>query len=202
MIDSGVAIFTMTYFLSVASAGPGIAALVSRALGHGWDGVPAFILGFIAADLIWLSVAVTGVSALAQRAAWLLVVLKYAGAAYLLYLAYRMWTRTVLFSGAPSTAERSDRLFLAGLFMTLGNPKPMMFFLAVVPAVVDLEGLSTYDLVTMFMVIPLVLITVAGGYAWAAVRLRGFFRHPRAFQVVNRVGAVVMAGAAFAVIVG
>jgi threonine/homoserine/homoserine lactone efflux protein len=199
MIDSGVWVFATAYFVSVASAGPGIAALVSRAVAYGWHGTPSFIFGFVAGDLVWLTVAVTGVSAVAQRASGLMIVLKYAGAGYLLYLAYRMWmARTPVQGEAP--AARSRRPFMASLALTLGNPKPMMFFLAVLPTTVDLTRLSVVDLLAMIAIIPIVLAVVMIAYVAVAVRARSLFSHGRAFRILNRCGAVVMIGAALAVV--
>ena len=88
----GLAVFSLVYALAVASPGPGVAAVVARSLVRGTRGVPAFIAGFVIGDLVWFTVAVTGLAALAQTAGAVFAAIKYAGAAYLLYLAWRMWT--------------------------------------------------------------------------------------------------------------
>ena len=199
MIGSGVWLFATAYLVSVASAGPGVASVISRAITYGWRGIPSFILGFIAADLIWFAGAVTGVGALASSAAHVLIVLKYAGAAYLLYLAYRMWTANVRLS-ADVPDEPAHRLFLASFALMLGNPKPMMFFLAVVPAVVDLSRLSVVDGLAMAATIPIVLAVVLGAYVFVAVRARRFFTHGGAFRIFNRCGALMMAAAALLIV--
>ena len=202
MIDSGVWLFATAYLLSVASPGPGIAALVSRTLARGWHGTPSFILGFVAGDLLWVIAAVTGVSALAQRASGALIVMKYAGAAYLLYLAYRMWTSDTVLADVDRRERPVDRPFLASFLLTLGNPKVMMFFLALLPTVVDLETLTIVDALAMVAVIPVVLALVMGTYVLAALRARGCFSNNRAFRMLNRCGALVMAGAAIVVVRG
>ena len=128
----GLALYCLVYALSVASPGPGVAAVVARSLTRGARGAPAFIAGFLVGDLIWLTVAATGLAAIAQTAQLLFAAVKYAGAAYLLYLAWRMWIAP---AEAPTEAEvdasqKPFRLFLASLSLTLGNPKTMVFFLA------------------------------------------------------------------------
>lgn len=202
MTDSGVWLFATAYLLSVASPGPGIAALVSRTLARGWHGAPAFILGFVVGDLLWFTAAVTGVSALAQRASGALIVMKYAGAAYLLYLAYRMWTSEVVLADVDRRERPLDRPFFASFLLTLGNPKVMVFFLALLPTVVDLETLAITDALAMAAVIPVVLAGVMGAYVLASVRARGFFTSRRSFRRLNRCGAIVMAGAAVIVVRG
>ena len=88
----GMAVFSLVYCLAVASPGPGVAAIVARSLSRGTQGAPAFIAGFLIGDLVWFTVAATGLAALAQSAYAVFVAVKYAGVAYLLYLSYRMWT--------------------------------------------------------------------------------------------------------------
>src|SRR5277367_68456 len=85
---TALAVFAGVYFLAVATPGPGIAALVARVLGHGLKGVAPFIAGFAVGDLVWLSVAATGLAVVAHEFATLFVALKFAGAAYLAYVAW------------------------------------------------------------------------------------------------------------------
>src|SRR5882762_3962107 len=129
----GLSVFAFAYVLAVASPGPGVAAVIARSLGHGLRGAPAFILGFLVGDLIWFTFAATGLAMLAQTAYAVFVVVKFAGAAYLLYLAYRLWTApaTPLADSRPPGPERPVQLLVGSLALTLGNPKTMVFFLAV-----------------------------------------------------------------------
>jgi len=197
----GLALYCLVYALSVASPGPGVAAVVARSLTRGARGAPAFIAGFLVGDLMWLTVAATGLAAIAQTAQLLFAAVKYAGAAYLLYLAWRMWTAP---AEAPREAEvdasqRPFRLFLASLSLTLGNPKTMVFFLALLPTVVRLEDLTLAGFLEIAALSALILPVVLGAYVVAAVRARRLLQSPRAVRLVNRGGATVMAGAAVAV---
>src|SRR6478672_164883 len=87
----GLLIFALVYALAVATPGPGIAAVIARGLGRGTHGAPAFIAGFLVGDLIWFTLAALGLAVLAERAHTLFVGVRFAGAAYLLYLAWRLW---------------------------------------------------------------------------------------------------------------
>ena len=87
----GLLVFCLIYALAVASPGSGVAAVVARALGRGISGAPAFIAGFVAGDLIWFTLAALGLAVLAQQAHVVFLGVRYAGAAYLLYLAWRLW---------------------------------------------------------------------------------------------------------------
>src|SRR5688572_4917542 len=124
----GLWIFSLVYFLAVATPGPGVAAIIARSLAEGTRGATAFIAGFLVGDLIWFIVAATGLAALAQTAYTVFLVVKYVGAAYLLYLAYRMWRAKPQVASDVAQlpkAERSSRLFLGSLALTLANPKTM-----------------------------------------------------------------------------
>src|ERR1700742_4606940 len=113
----GLSVFSLAYVLAVAIPGPGIAAIIARALGHGMRGAPAFIGGFLAGDLIWFTCAATGLAVLAQNAFTVFLVVKYAGVAYLLYLAYRLWTAPAkaMDASADVGRERPAQLFLGSL---------------------------------------------------------------------------------------
>ena len=197
----GLSVFALAYMLAVASPGPGVAAVVARVLGKGTHGAPAFIAGFLVGDLVWFTFAATGLAMLAQAAYTVFVVVKFAGAAYLLYLAYRLWTAPPApLSEAP--AERRDRplqLFLGSLALTLGNPKTMVFFLAVLPTVVELKHLTVGGFLEIAIVICCVLPLVLGSYAFFAGRARRHLSRPQNVRWVQRGTGVVMAGAAVAV---
>jgi threonine/homoserine/homoserine lactone efflux protein len=201
MTLSGLALFCVVYALSVFSPGPGVAAVVARSLVRGARGAPAFIAGFLAGDLVWFTVAATGLAALAQTAHTVFAAVKYAGAAYLLYLAWRMWTTPAqdLSLREVDSSQKPSRLFLGSFALTMGNPKTMVFFLALLPTVVQLETLSLTGFVEIAAVITLVLPLVLGAYVLAAVRARRLLQSPRAIRLVNRGSAAVMAGAAVAV---
>jgi threonine/homoserine/homoserine lactone efflux protein len=197
----GFAVFCAVYALAVASPGPGVAAVVARSLARGTQGAPAFIAGFVVGDLVWFVVAATGLAAIAQTAQPLILALKYAGAAYLLYLAFRLWTAPPRSpeAAAIEPLQKSSRLFLGSLALTLGNPKTMVFFLALLPTVVDLTRLTLAGFVEIAIAIVIVLPAVLGAYVVAGARARHFFHSTRALRWLNRGTGTAMAGAAAAV---
>jgi threonine/homoserine/homoserine lactone efflux protein len=188
--------------LAVASPGPGVAAIVARVLGRGTRGAPAFIAGFLVGDLIWFTLAATGLAMLAQAAYAVFVVVKFAGAAYLLYLAYKLWTAPPALMGDEAVAARRERpiqLFMGSFALTMGNPKTMVFFLAVLPTVVELKRLTVGGFFEIALVICCVLPAVLGSYAFFAGRARKHLTRPQSVRWVQRGTGVVMAGAAVAV---
>jgi threonine/homoserine/homoserine lactone efflux protein len=197
----GLAAFALVYALAVASPGPGVAAVVARALGRGVRGAPAFIGGFVAGDLLWFTLAAAGLAVLAHSAYSVFLAIRYLGAAYLLYLAWRLWNAppAALDAQQSPRRERPLQLFLGSLALTLGNPKTMVFFLAVLPTVVELKRLTTGGFLAMALVIACVLPAVLGAYTVFAARARARLSRPATVRWVQRGTGAVMAGAAIAV---
>ena len=143
MSFSSLLLFIGVYVAAVATPGPGIAALVARVLGRGLGGIAPFIAGFVAGDLIWFSVAATGLAVLAHEFAGIFTAIRLAGVAYLLYLAWNMWRAPARPADVEATGGASgSRSFLGALSLTLGNPKVIVFFLSIMPLVVDLEAMT------------------------------------------------------------
>jgi threonine/homoserine/homoserine lactone efflux protein len=189
------------YVLAVATPGPGVAAVIARSLTHGMRGAPAFIAGFLIGDLTWFAAATAGLAALAQTAQSLFLVVRYAGAVYLLYLAYRLWTAPArpLEADDIHGSQRPLRLFLGSLGLTLGNPKPMIFFVALLPTVVHLRALRFEDYLLIGLAVTIILPLVLGAYAFTASRARRFFQKPKSIRLLNRGAGTAMAGAAVVV---
>src|SRR4051794_2742385 len=141
---AGLLVFASALFVAAASPGPGVAAVVARVLGRGTRGAVAFTAGVALGDVAWLTIAILGLSAIAQAFQGVFLLIRYAGAAYLLYLAWRLWTAPVAVHGieAERTREHPIKLFLGGLAVTMGNPKVMVFYLALLPALVDVAGVT------------------------------------------------------------
>lgn len=198
----GLLVFSAIYLLAVASPGPGVAAVIARSLAKGTRGAPAFIAGFLVGDLIWFTIAATGLAALAQTAQALFVVVKYAGAAYLLYLACKLWRAPVSTTDTAAEIDGGQKrwqLFLGSLLLTLANPKTIIFFLALLPTVVRLEELTLIGFVEIVIAISIVLPLTLGVYVLLADRARRIFKSATAVRRINRGTGAAMACAAVAV---
>jgi len=189
-----------------------LAAVIARGLAHGPRGAAPFIAGFVVGDLMWFFGAALGLAALAQTAHAAFAAVKYAGAAYLLYLAYKLWSTPARSlesidaadapnaPNVPNAMQRPLTSFLGSLSLTLGNPKPMIFFVALLPTVVKLENLPPFGYVEIAAAIAVILPAILGTYVFAAARARRWFRNPRSTQLINRGSGTLMAAAAVAVV--
>ena len=197
---AALVLFASTLLVAAASPGPGVAALVAQVVGRGSRG-GAFAAGLILGDLVWLAVAILGLAVVAQTFHEVFLVIKYAGAGYLVYLAYRMWTAPAQPRDVAGDGCRDGyaRLFFAGLAVTLGNPKVVAFYLALLPTLIDLPRVGLFGYIELAGISVVILTVVFGAYVIASARARSLFRSARAMRLLNRAGGTMMAGAAVVV---
>ncbi|CAO3452979.1 hypothetical protein [Azospirillum argentinense] len=186
------------YFM--ATPGPGIFAVVARSLAVGWRRNLGFLAGIVVGDLVLLALALGGLAAVAHALEELFTLLRFAAAGYLVWLGIRTWRAPVTLGGDPPEAEGAQlRGFASGLALTLSNPKTILFYMAFLPAFVDLTRVSATDAVLMAGIVVGVLSVVLLTYALAASRARHLFRSERAMKRLNQGAGTLMIGAGVAV---
>jgi threonine/homoserine/homoserine lactone efflux protein len=198
---AGLLLFSSALFIAAASPGPGIAAIVARVLGRGPKEAVAFSIGVALGDVVWLTFAILGLAALAQAFHEVFLVIKYAGAAYLLYIAYTIWTAPAVAKDVKPEAgtEHPTKLLLGGLALTLGNPKTVVFYLALLPTILDLTRITVLGYAELVVATLSVVGVVFASYIVLAARARQLFTTPKAIRILNRTTGALLAGAAAAV---
>ena len=128
------------------------------------------------------------------------VALKYLGAAYLLYLAWKLWTAPVAgpIDAAPPRGE-GLRLFLGAIAVGSGNPKTMLFYLALLPTVIPVEHVTPLGFAELASVVVFGYSAILAAYVLMAARARRALKNTRIVRYVQRATGAVMAGAAVAV---
>jgi len=181
----------ITLFASIP--GPGVFAVVAQAIARGpW---PALVLltGIIVGDIAYLVAAAAGLGLLAAQMGSLFVVVKYIGAAYLIWLGWKNW------HARPLSAEAkrpSSKLSLAGGFaISLSNPKVMIFYLAFLPTFLDITTITGTDIALLASITTAVSYAVLGAYIFGASKLRTAVTRPGPQKWFGRFSGAVMAGA-------
>lgn len=198
MIGADIATYAVALAVAAAIPGPGITALVARSVGSGASAGFAMLSGLILGDLIYLTFAVFGLAIIAQSFGSFFTVIRWASIAYLLFLAWQFWTakRHELDSETISAAQLG-RSAVAGFALTLGNPKTIAFYLALLPLVLDLNSISLMNWATVLVPVTVcVLIIIGGGFIVGALAIRRILSGAKAQQRLHRGAAVAMAGAA------
>ena len=189
-------IFAGALFIAAGSPGPSVAALVARVLARGPRDVMPFLAAMWIGEGIWLTCAVAGLAAIAETFHWAFVAIKWLGVCYLLYLAWKMWSAPAAEEGTLPEVRSPWRMFFAGMTITLGNPKIMVFYMALLPSIIDMTAVTPVVWVQLVATMLVVLIVIDLSWVLLAAKARGFLRSRRAVQIANRASAGTMAGAA------
>jgi len=196
--------FAAALAVAVAIPGPGIFAVVSCALGRGFREALALIVGIIIGDLFYFTLAVLGLAALARSLGGFFLVIKLAGAAYLVWLGLKLWRQPPVVmslageTGVPPLGFR--RSLLGGLMVTIGNPKTIAFYAGLLPTFVDLERLSAGEALAMGAIVVLIVGTIPATYAFAAAASRRFFSRPDRLRIMNRTAGTMLIGTGVTVV--
>jgi threonine/homoserine/homoserine lactone efflux protein len=189
--------YALALFIAAAIPGPGMTAIVARALGSGFR--PTFFmgLGLILGDLVYLTAVVLGLAIVAQNFTTPFLIIKYLGAAYLCYIAWKLWTAGLLRQDIKAeSGAKAGTAFLSGLLVTLGNPKTMLFYVALVPTLIPLSDIGAKDYAVLVATTFLVLMAVLLPYILLASKARELLKKPKALQALNRSAAGILAGTA------
>lgn len=194
------AAFAAAFFVLALSPGPGLAAILSRSLGNGMPAGLAVTTGLVIGDAVFLGIAMIGLSAIANTMGPMFQVVKYSGAAYLVWLgiqAIRAATKPVEIQPRPSATLLTD--VGLGLVVTLGNPKPILFYGALLPNFLDLSSVTSGDFAILMAVVVAVSFGVYSGYMLVIERARKLLSSTRAVKRLNQATGVMLIGAGLAI---
>jgi threonine/homoserine/homoserine lactone efflux protein len=191
--------FAAASIVMLAIPGPTILLVISYALGHGRKAGTATVAGVALGDFTAMTASMLGLGALLATSAALFTVLKWVGAAYLIYLGIKLWRAPVIggdaSQGDVTGKERPMRIFLHTYIVTALNPKSIAFFVAflpqfLVPTLPWLPQMVIFE--TTFLVLAIINAALYGLLASAA---RNTIRKPSVQRVVNRTGGSLLIGA-------
>jgi threonine/homoserine/homoserine lactone efflux protein len=185
---STLLLFSATSLLLLVIPGPAVVYIVTRSVDQGRGAGTASMLGVETGTFLHALAATVGLSALIASSAAAFTVVKYVGAAYLIYLGVR---KLIERDTAPESLPSADhsRLFLRGVLVQLLNPKVAIFFLAFLPQFIET---SRGDVALQTMVLGCVFTLLAllndGAYALlAATAGRWLFARRGARRSLSRI---------------
>jgi homoserine/homoserine lactone efflux protein len=188
--------FVLTEFAMALSPGPAVLLIMSQGARHGVRGSAAGAVGIELGNTLWFLLSAVGLTALLLASATAFQVVKWVGAAYLLYLGVRL----LLSKGEAPVADPGKpaphgALVMQGFITQMGNPKAMIFFGALLPQFVDPQGdvvlqFSVFALLTIVTEYPVLLM-----YGWLAHRGRQLAGGANALRWFDRVAGACLIGA-------
>lgn len=187
--------FAAATFVLLVIPGPTILLVVSYALGRGMRAALPMAAGVALGDFTAMTLSLVGLGAVLSASATLFAALRWAGAAYIVWMGWKLWRA----GGALRVEARDDdvppwRMLAHAWLVTALNPKSIVFFVAFVPQFMDPRA----DWLTQMIVMEATFLTLAFlnafAYATLASRARAMTRDPRAVTVFNRAGGAALMG--------
>ena len=168
---STLSLFALAALVLCLTPGPAVLYIVARSLDQGRLAGVVSTLGIALGSLFHVAAAALGLSALLVSSALAFSALKYAGAAYLVYLGVRnlLAARRGLEEVVAPERASLTRIFAQGVVVNVLNPKTALFFLAFLPQVVDVgRGAVTAQLVALGLVFTVIAMSTDCAYALLA----------------------------------
>jgi threonine/homoserine/homoserine lactone efflux protein len=198
MSPTAFAAITAAVAVAAITPGPAVTAIVARAIADGWRPAMAINAGVVTGDVLFIALAMAGLSAAARAHADLFDVLRIAGALYLAWQGLVLWrTRSRTGMGeAGSGVARFWPNYSAGLLLMFGHVQAMLFYAALLPGLADFATLGWRDGLLLAAMLVVVIGGINAGYALLAARARRFFEDERAQRALHRTAGALMFAAA------
>lgn len=184
--------FVVASGVLLAIPGPTVLIVVVYAMAHGkrsaWRSVPGVALG----DLTAMTLSVAGAGAILASSATLYGILKFCGAAYLIWLAIGLWRAPAQIKTSVEASASAPEIFWKCYVVTALNPKSIFFFAAFVPQFID-PGAELVPQLSI-MIATFVVMAVVNVLIWALAvdGMRVRLRSPRRLLFLQRSGALMM----------
>lgn len=188
--------FTAASALLMVIPGPTILLVISYALGQGWRAALPMAIGVALGDFTAMTLSMLGLGALLAASATVFTVLKWVGAAYMVWLGIKLWRA----GGSLNAKPRSDgatmvRMLGHAWIVTALNPKSIIFFVAFLPQFLNPHADFLTQMLAFESTFLILAFANALGYALIASRARAAIRNERLVGTANKLGGSLLIGA-------
>ncbi|WP_247671167.1 LysE family translocator [Pseudoalteromonas sp. MMG005] len=173
--------------------GPAVFAVVARTFSSGFSRGLMMIIGITCGDFIFILLALYGLSVISEMMGTAFLFIKYASAAYLIWLGWNLLRSKPTEQDTHELPESS--LFtnlITGLMINLGNPKAIVFYVGLFPAFINVSQVNTVDVLSIMAVATVAFGSVNLCYAWLALRAKGLIKAPNGVSLINKLAGTVM----------
>lgn len=187
--------YVLATLVVLAVPGPTILLVVSYALSQGRRAALSTVIGVGLGDAIAVTVSLAGLGAIMAASATAFTVLKWVGAAYLIYLGVKMWRTEPKLSVAGTPDVSARRMTLHTTVVTALNPKGIAFFVAFLPHFLNPAAPALPQFLLLGTTFVVLGVVNAALYALFAAHLRTRITRPATLRWANRVGGTMLLGA-------
>ena len=194
-------VFLLFATITVFSPGPGVVMTLTNAIRCGFRNTFGGILGIAFGAFVVAAISATSIGFILATSALAFTIIKYIGAAYLVYLGVRLWRTPALRIEKKSIHEASfGRRFIEGVSLQLTNPKVIFFYLSIFPQFIDPTMNYSVQFGVLVLTYSSLVVIIHSFYAVTARRAKRWFNSERGGRAINKVGGAVFVffGAALA----
>ena len=196
-LESALTFFVAIFVFSI-TPGPGVFAILARSMTMGAKACVGLCVGMALSDIVYLVMACFGLAAIATAWEEVFLVIRYLGAAYLIYLGWKMWTtKPDVSKQTTGVAAKQNGFasFMQGFMISASNPKVILFYVAFLPTFMDLTVLGSADIVLAAVLAFVALLLGLMLIAVCASQARRMLKSEKSMLTVNRSAGGIMAGA-------
>ena len=194
--ESGI-IFFLAIIIFAITPGPGVFALLSKAMTQGAKSCLPMAWGMAVSDAIYLVLACYGLATIAENWGELFTAIRIIGAVYLIYLGWKMWHSSITLNKDRNneSLKSQSMVFVQGFLISASNPKVILFYIAFLPTFMDLTTLTQQDILVAVILCLVGLMIGLMAIAFSASWARHYFKSEKAMRGLNRVAGSIMAAA-------
>lgn len=190
--ESLLALFGVMLIVALVP-GPAVFAVIARTFSSGFSRGLMMIIGITLGDFIFILLALFGLSIISEIMGTTFLIIKYASAAYLIWLGVNLIKSKATPEDIKASKESSLAINLAtGLMINLGNPKAIVFYIGLFPAFIDVNKVVALDVLAIMGVATLAFGSVNICYALLALRAKKMLKSPNASSLINKTAGTIM----------
>jgi len=189
------AAYCLAVAILVLLPGPVVTLVVANSLSHGRRSGLTTVAGASIGNAMLLGATAVGLVAFFALLSEVFEVVRWAGAAYLIWLGVKAWrSHGSQAAGVPAVARSAHAVFLQGFLIAITNPKAILFYIAFLPQFIDPRLPAEPQLLAMIGTMVVMALLSDSAYALLAARARGWFTAPERRRLQSRISGTLLIG--------
>ncbi|MFA6010490.1 MAG: LysE family translocator [Desulfobacteraceae bacterium] len=186
-----ILLYTMTVFIASIIPGPSMLLAITHGMQHGARKTMVSAMGNVAVTFIQASISVAGLGTILMASESVFHIIKWAGAAYLIYVGTVMMfsSQTVLTPIEKDSDKRisPSKMFIQSAMVTAGNPKAILFFTAIFPQFINPQTDFVHQYILLMVILTIVAFICFMIYALGGQKIVTLFSRADAGKSMNRI---------------
>jgi threonine/homoserine/homoserine lactone efflux protein len=186
---NGYILFSIIAIVTILSPGPGVLLTLTNSIYYGVRGAVGGIFGIAFGTFIVAGISATSIGVLLSTSAIAFTVMKFIGAAYLIYLGIKLWCSPVTKIDIKNTTKKGMKIqFIEGVTLQLTNPKAVFFFMSIFPQFINYSSNNITQFALLVVTYSGLVLIIHFSYALLAKKAQNWFSSEKGSKVINRVG--------------